>query len=77
MKLNKTKHSRKKLHYLNDSEDLLNESGQTFIEFILLLLVLITLSMGMVSGFNNTVAKQGRALVKVISLPNNINDFDL
>lgn len=60
-----------------DKDALSNDDGQTFLEFILLLLVLITLSMGMVGGFNNTVAKQWRALVKAISLPNNTNDFEL
>ncbi len=79
MRFNKINFLRKKFHYLIDDTPtpLNNDAGQTFIEFILLLLVLITLSMGMVGGFNNTVAKQWRALVKVISLPNNTNDFEL
>ncbi len=79
MRFNKINSPRKKFHYLIDdnSSQSLGNSGQTFIEFILLLLVLITLSMGMVGGFNNTVAKQWRALVKAISLPNNTNDFEL
>ncbi|MAF79397.1 MAG: hypothetical protein CME63_18165 [Halobacteriovoraceae bacterium] len=70
---------RKKFHYLPEEEfsDSNSESGQTFIEFILLLLIMITLSMGMVGGFNNTVGKQWRALVKAISLPNSTNDFEI
>ena len=87
MEFNKIDLLRKKFHYfLKDQKShqiqpefisLEDEKGQTFIEFLLLLLVLITLSMGMVGGFNNTVAKQWRALVKAISIPNNNNTFDL
>lgn len=79
MRFNKINFPRKKFRYLaqENSKELLDDSGQTFIEFILLLLVLITLSMGMVGGFNNTVSKQWRALVKAIALPNNTNDFEL
>lgn len=79
MNLNKIFYLRKKFHYLSDENSgyLSNDAGQSFLEFILLLLVLISLSMGMVGGFNNTVAKQWHALVKVISLPNNTNDFKL
>ncbi len=88
MKFNKMNLLRKKFHYyfkqkLRESRESINsaavnnESGQTFIEFLLLLLILITLSMGMVSGFNNTVGKQWRALVKAIALPNDNNDFEL
>jgi F0F1-type ATP synthase gamma subunit len=81
MIFNKIFFLRKKFHYwptdLKSQCLVTDDKGQTFIEFLLLLLVLITLSMGMVGGFNNTIAKQWRALVKAISIPNNTNDFDL
>lgn len=55
-----------------------NQSGQTFIEFLFLLLVLVTLSFSLVRGFNDTVGKQWRAIVKAVALPNHPDDdFEL
>ena len=54
-----------------------NESGQTFLEFILLFFLLITISFGILSGFNRQIGKQWRAIVKAVALPNNTDSFDL
>lgn len=54
-----------------------DESGQTFLEFIFLLLIMVLLSFGLVNGFNSSLAKQWSALVKAISLPNSDNSFEL
>lgn len=55
-----------------------NHSGQTFIEFLFLLLVLVTLSFSLLRGFNDTVGKQWRAIVKAVAIPNHPeDDFEL
>jgi hypothetical protein len=46
-----------------------NKKGQTFIEFILLLLVMISMSLGLISGFNRALGERWVAMVKVISNP--------
>tara|TARA_R110002072_G_scaffold288917_1_gene455416 strand:+ start:88736 stop:88945 length:210 start_codon:yes stop_codon:yes gene_type:complete len=59
--LNKQRFDRK--HNLSD------ESGQSFIEFIFLLLVVMSLSFIMIRGFNGGMAKRWTALVTIISAP--------
>lgn len=46
-----------------------NQNGQTFIEFLLLLLMLIGLSYGLLAGVNGGVAKRWEALITVIAKP--------
>ena len=72
-------HYRKKIHtkLVNFRQKLSDSSGQSFIEFLFLLLVLLGLSIALVTGMNTTVAKQWSALVQAISLPNDTDDFQL
>lgn len=53
-----------------------NNSGQTFIEFLFLLLVILTLSLTLVRAFNGTIGKQWSAIVQAIAKPNNNNAFE-
>jgi len=43
------------------------DSGQTLIEFILLLAVLVSLSFGLLKGFNNTTATRWQAIIAMIT----------
>ncbi len=62
----------------NDAHDILaNESGQSFIEFLLLFFVLVTISFGILSGFNRSIGRQWSAIVKAVTLPNSTNSFNL
>jgi hypothetical protein len=46
-----------------------SDSGQTLLEFVLLMLVLISMSLIMMGGFNGGVADRWMALVRVIAGP--------
>lgn len=72
-------HYRKKIHtkLVSFKRKLSDSSGQSFIEFLFLLLVLLGLSITLVTGMNTTVAKQWSALVQAIALPNDTDDFQL
>jgi hypothetical protein len=74
-------HLRQKIqsHILKYSSSLKkNESGQSFIEFLFLLLILVALSFSLVKGFNDTVAKQWKAIVQAVAIPTDSNDdFEL
>jgi len=73
-------HFRQKIHsfYKRSFLKLTNNSqGQSFIEFLFLLLILMGLSMTLVTGFNGTVSKQWKALVQAVAMPNTNNDFEL
>ena len=50
-----------------------SESGQTFIEFLILLLVLISLSFILVKGVNNGIANRWELLIKMVASPNSDN----
>ncbi|MCF8058067.1 MAG: hypothetical protein K9K67_02130 [Bacteriovoracaceae bacterium] len=54
-----------------------NSRGQSFIEFLFLLLILMGLSITLITGINGTVAKQWKALVQAIAIPNADNNFEL
>ncbi len=56
---------------------LADESGQSFIEFLLLFFILVTISFGVLSGFNRSIGRQWSAIVKAVSLPNTNNSFNL
>jgi hypothetical protein len=47
----------------------LDQNGQTLIEFVLLLLVLVSLSFTLYRGFNYTIAERWKGLVNVIASP--------
>ncbi len=51
-----------------------NQSGQSFIEFLFLLLILIGLSFTLIASFNGTVAKQWEAIIKAVALPSDPAD---
>jgi hypothetical protein len=46
-----------------------NQKGQSFIEFVLLLVMLIGISYGLLAGINGNVAKRWKALVSIIAKP--------
>lgn len=46
-----------------------NEDGQTLIEFLFLMIIMITLGFGMLSAFNTGIADQWQALVTIIARP--------
>ena len=46
-----------------------DQKGQTFLEFILIMLLLIGLSFGLIAGLNGAVGARWTALVKIISNP--------
>ena len=55
---------------INGAEKLAkNEKGQSLVEFILLLLVLIIITFAMMRGFNSLIAARWTSLVKIISAP--------
>ena len=58
--------SRKLLH---PSKMVKNQNGQTFLEFVMLMLVLVSLSFITLKGFNNSIAERWLAIVKVIANP--------
>jgi hypothetical protein len=47
-----------------------NENGQTFLEFLLILLVMMGMSFTMLRGFNGGIGARWVSLVKVIAKPN-------
>ncbi len=47
-----------------------NENGQTFLEFLLILLVMMGMSFAMLRGFNGGIGSRWTAIVKVIAKPN-------
>lgn len=46
-----------------------NQKGQSLIEFILLLLVLIIITFSMMRGFNSLIAERWKSLVQIIAAP--------
>lgn len=51
----------------------LNDSGQSILEFILLLTIVLSLSIVMSGGLNGQIAKRWKSLVYLISLPSETN----
>lgn len=54
-----------------------NQNGQSFVEFLFLLLILMGLSISMVTGFNGSVAKRWKAIVEAVAIPNDTDSFEL
>ncbi|MCY4523235.1 MAG: hypothetical protein OXB84_00710 [Halobacteriovoraceae bacterium] len=52
---------------MNEKEKQLKQSGQTLIEFVLLIVVLVSLSFFMLRGFNSAIGERWRIIVQVIS----------
>jgi len=47
-----------------------DQKGQTFIEFILLLVILMTISFGFIRGFNTLIGTRWEIMLKIIAVPN-------
>ncbi len=47
-----------------------NQKGQSFLEFIFVILTMISLSMIFIRGINGLVAKRWEVMVKLIAYPN-------
>jgi hypothetical protein len=47
-----------------------NQKGQTFLEFILVLLMLITISFGFMKGFSHLIGTRWELMLKIIARPN-------
>ena len=52
------------------TQNISNQKGQTFLEFILLLMILITLSFGFMRGFNFYIGSKWEVMLKIIARPN-------
>jgi len=69
-------HSKTQKNHCNVNESvsiLKNNDGQTFLEFLLLLLIMMGMSFAMLRGFNGGVGSRWVALVKVIAKPATAN----
>ena len=49
---------------------LTNQKGQTFIEFIFLLIILVTISFTLLRGFRGMVGGRWEVMLKIIAKPN-------
>jgi len=63
----------KQIKNLKAEEIVLNDSGQSILEFILLLTIVLSLSIVMSGGLNGQIAKRWKSLVYLISLPSETN----
>lgn len=55
------------------SQLLKNQKGQTFLEFILVLLMLITIAWTFMTGFNHYIGARWEVMLKIIARPNGNN----
>jgi uncharacterized protein (UPF0333 family) len=53
-----------------------DQKGQTFIEFILLLVLLMTISFSFMRGFNSHIGSRWEFMLKIIASPNS-NDVSI
>ena len=49
-----------------------NQNGQTFIEFIFILLLLVTISFSFMKGFSYLIGTRWEVMLKIIASPNAI-----
>ena len=47
-----------------------NQNGQTFLEFIFILMILITISFAFLRGFNFLIGTRWEIMLKIIAKPN-------
>jgi len=47
-----------------------NQNGQTFLEFIFILMILVTISFGFMNGFSRLVGTRWEIMLKIIARPN-------
>ena len=50
-----------------------NDKGQTFLEFLLIMMIMISMSFIMLKGFNSGVGTRWVSLVKIIAKPTTSN----
>ena len=58
------------LRKVHPPDHLRDQKGQTFIEFILILVLLITMSFGFMTGFRHLVGTRWEVMLKIIARPN-------
>ena len=47
-----------------------NQNGQTFLEFIFILMILMTISFGFMNGFSRLIGTRWEIMLKIIARPN-------
>lgn len=47
-----------------------NQNGQTFLEFIFILMILVTISFGFMNGFSRLIGTRWEIMLKIIARPN-------
>jgi len=47
-----------------------NQNGQTFLEFIFILMILVTISFAFMNGFSRLVGTRWELMLKIIARPN-------
>lgn len=57
---------------MNDEKEnaVKNQKGQTFLEFIFLMLVIVSISFTFLSGFRTFIGNRWEVMVKIIAKPN-------
>ena len=55
-----------------EPKKLKNQKGQTFIEFIFILLLLVSISFGFMKGFSFFIGTRWELMLKIIARPNTI-----
>ena len=60
-------YSKENMHKVNP---LFNQKGQTFLEFIFILVLLITISFSFMRGFNHLIGVRWELMLKIIARPN-------
>lgn len=56
------------------AQSLKNQRGQTFLEFLLLLIILVSMSFGLKAGFGYYIGTRWKVMLEIIATPNkNIN----
>ncbi len=63
----------KQIKNMKAEEIVLNDSGQSILEFVLLLTIVLSLSVMLSGGLNGQIAKRWKTLVSLISWPSETN----
>ncbi|MBC7427891.1 MAG: hypothetical protein H7336_04710 [Bacteriovorax sp.] len=53
-----------------EQPNLKNQKGQTFLEFIFVLMLLVTISFGFMKGFSRLVGSRWEIMLQIIAKPN-------
>ena len=57
----------------NQNDEILDESGQTFLEFVLLLATMVLLSFTLMNGFNKGISELWKSYIQAIANPTDTN----